>query len=64
MIKLIADLTKSLCDNPNIVGYTYTQLTDVEQEVNGIYTFDRKLKFDLKKIREAFMQPAAVEHMK
>jgi len=22
-------------------GYTYTQLTDVEQEKNGLYTYDR-----------------------
>lgn len=31
-------------------GYCYTQLTDVEQEINGILTYDRKPKCDLKAI--------------
>ena len=33
-----------------LTGYCYTQLTDVEQEINGILTYDRKPKCDLKKI--------------
>jgi beta-galactosidase/beta-glucuronidase len=33
-------------------GICYTQITDVEQEVNGLMTFDRKLKFDSKAIEE------------
>jgi beta-galactosidase/beta-glucuronidase len=33
-------------------GFCYTQLTDVEQEVNGLLTYDRKPKADLEKIRE------------
>ena len=33
-------------------GLCYTQLTDVEQEVNGLMTYDRKLKFDAKAVRE------------
>ncbi len=34
-------LTGTLLDNPHMFGYAYTQLTDVFQEQNGIYTFDR-----------------------
>ena len=37
---------------PGFVGLCYTQLTDVEQEVNGLLTYDRKPKFDTKAIRE------------
>jgi beta-galactosidase/beta-glucuronidase len=33
-------------------GYCYTQLTDVEQEINGILTYDRKPKCDLKEIHQ------------
>ncbi|HOL72795.1 MAG TPA: glycoside hydrolase family 2 TIM barrel-domain containing protein [Bryobacteraceae bacterium] len=33
-------------------GLCYTQLTDVEQEVNGLMTYDRKLKFDPSVLRE------------
>ena len=31
---------------PHIVGFCYTQLTDVEQERNGVYYYDRRPKFD------------------
>jgi hypothetical protein len=34
------------------MGICYTQLTDVEQEINGLLTYDRKPKFDVKVIRE------------
>ena len=33
-------------------GICYTQLTDVEQEINGLMTYDRKPKFDSKAIKE------------
>lgn len=35
-------------------GYCYTQLTDVEQEQNGIYYYDRRPKFDMKRIHTIF----------
>ena len=38
----------------HIKGYCYTQLTDVEQEQNGIYNYDRSEKFDMKKIKKIF----------
>ena len=34
------------------MGICYTQLTDVEQEINGLLTYDRKPKFDLKTLRD------------
>ena len=37
-----------------IWGYCYTQLTDVEQEQNGIYYYDRSPKFDMERIRSIF----------
>lgn len=54
-------LTKTLLNNPKICGFCYTQLTDVEQEKNGIYTYDRKPKFDLEKIRDINSSAAAIE---
>ena len=50
-----------LLDNPAMFGYCYTQLTDVFSEQNGIYTFDRQPKFDMKRIRAAQTRPAAIE---
>lgn len=42
----------SLSDH--VWGYCYTQLTDVEQEQNGIYYYDRSPKFDMKRIHTIF----------
>jgi len=59
--ELMGKLTLVLTDHPNIAGYCYTQLTDVEQEVNGVYTYDRKLKFDTARLKKYFAAPAAIE---
>lgn len=40
-----AGLTNILLDNPEHMGFCYTQLTDVEQEQNGLYTYQRVPKF-------------------
>ena len=50
-----------LLDDVNMFGYCYTQLTDIYQEQNGIYKFDRGDKFDLERIRAAQQKPAAIE---
>lgn len=52
---------KALLDNPNLFGFCYTQLTDVEQEHNGVYYYDRRPKFSLAKFKAAFRQPSAYE---
>ena len=39
-------LTDALLDNERICAFCYTQLYDVEQEQNGLMTYDRKFKFD------------------
>ncbi|MBZ0299608.1 MAG: beta-galactosidase [Anaerolineae bacterium] len=50
-----------LLDDVNMFGYCYTQLTDVYQEQNGVYKFDRTTKFDMDRIRAAQQKPAAIE---
>ncbi|BCA86713.1 beta-glucuronidase [Enterococcus saigonensis] len=37
-------------------GFCYTQLSDVEQEINGLLTYDRKAKVDLAKIKAINLQ--------
>jgi len=61
VLDLVEKLTRVLTDHPNISGFTYCQLTDVENEVNGVYTYDRKLKFDAARLKTIFGAPAAVE---
>jgi hypothetical protein len=41
----------AIAESP-FIGVCYTQITDVEQEINGLMTYDRKLKFDPKVLRE------------
>ena len=50
-----------LLDNPYMFGYCYTQLTDIYPEENGIYTFDRKPKFDIPRIHAIQTRIAAIE---
>lgn len=54
-------LCATLLNNPTMFGYCYTQLTDVFQEQNGIYRFDRTEKFDLDRIRRSQTKLAAIE---
>ena len=51
----------AMLDNPNLFGFCYTQLTDIEQEKNGLYYYDRKPKFDVKKLYEITSRAAAYE---
>ena len=50
-----------LLDNPLMFGYCYTQLTDVFPELNGIFTFDRRSKFDAARLRAIQTRRAAIE---
>lgn len=54
-------LTEALLNNPEIFGFCYTQLYDVEQEVNGLYTYGRAQKFDISLIQKINQQKAAIE---
>jgi hypothetical protein len=54
-------LTNALLDNPHMFGFCYTQLTNIEQEQNGIYLYDRTPKFDIERIRAINARAAAYE---
>ena len=54
-------LTDTLLDNEKMFGFCYTQLYDVEQEKNGLYTYDRKPKFDMEIFRRINSRRAAIE---
>ena len=51
----------TLLDNPRMFGYCYTQLTDITPELNGIYTYDRRAKFDAARLKAIQTKPAAIE---
>ena len=54
-------LTDTLLDNPNHMGFCYTQLYDIEQERNGLYYYDRTPKFDPEVIHAITSRKAAIE---
>ena len=55
-------LTDVLLDDSRIFGLCYTQLYDIEQEQNGLYTYDRTPKFeDMDFFRRVFARKAAIE---
>ena len=54
-------LTDVILDSKKMFGLCYTQLTDVEQEQNGLYTYDRKAKFPAEEIYPIFSRKAAIE---
>lgn len=54
-------LTDALLDNKEMFALCYTQLTDVEQEQNGLYTYDRRPKFDCDRLHKVMSRKAAIE---
>ncbi len=54
-------LTDVLLDHPGMFAMCYTQLTDVEQEQNGLHTYDRKPKFEPDTIKQILSRKAAIE---
>ena len=60
-LERLKGLTDVLLDNERMFGFCYTQLTDVEQEQNGLYTYDRRPKFSPDDIAPIFSRKAAVE---
>ncbi|HUG51971.1 MAG TPA: glycoside hydrolase family 2 TIM barrel-domain containing protein [Vicinamibacteria bacterium] len=49
-------LVKAIRGNPVFSGFCYTQLTDVEQEINGLLTYDRRPKADLAELAKIIGQ--------
>ena len=60
-LKRLEALTDAILSFDHIVGYCYTQLTDVEQEQNGVYSYDRSEKFDSAKFYRIFSKTKKLE---
>lgn len=57
-------LTEAIANNKKLFGFCYTQLYDIEQEQNGLYTYERNRKFDdeiYNRIKASNTKPAAIE---
>jgi len=65
-VERYCSLTTTLLSNPRIFGLCYTQLYDVEQEMNGLYYYDRTPKFTkdvMEKLKKAMTQVARIEQL-
>jgi hypothetical protein len=65
LLKRIEKMMMGIVDGGHVCGFVYTQLTDIEQEVNGLYSPDRKEKLDadeVRKIVESVKQKYAAMH--
>lgn len=60
-LQRLEGLTDALLENPYMFAFCYTQLTDIEQEQNGMYTYDRIPKFPPEQIHRIFSKKAAIE---
>ena len=57
-------LIAAMLDCPLVCGFCVTQLTDIEQELNGLYNYDRSFKFEpeiYQRIKAANERKAAIE---
>lgn len=50
-LEVYGRILKDIADSEILFGFCYTQLCDVEQEVNGLLTYDRKYKVAPEKIK-------------
>ena len=56
-LKRLRELTATVVSS-GAAGFCYTQLTDIEQEQNGVYCYDRSAKFPAPELQKIFtMKP-------
>ena len=53
LLARITALCAILRENGEMCGFCYTQFTDVMQEMNGVFTYDRRPKLPLEKLHKA-----------
>jgi len=60
LLKTYQEMIEALMQPGPVQGFCYTQLTDVEQEQNGLLTFDRRPKVDPNLLRRVTETPKQV----
>jgi beta-galactosidase/beta-glucuronidase len=57
LLRTYADMVEALMQSGPVVGFCYTQLTDIEREQNGLLTFDRRPKVAPELLRKVTETP-------
>lgn len=61
LVERFSALADTLLSNKRVCGLCYTQLYDIEQECNGLYTYDRQPKANTELFKQALEKKAAIE---
>lgn len=59
LLERLDELTRAIADSPVLAGFCYTQLTDTEQETNGLLTAERTPKLPPEQVHRLFSRPSA-----
>ncbi|TME51301.1 MAG: hypothetical protein E6I58_16630 [Chloroflexi bacterium] len=59
LLETYREMVEALMQPGPVEGFCYTQLTDIEEEQNGLLTFDRRPKVDLDRLRSITETPKA-----
>ena len=57
-LKILEDLFGAIYRSTELAGFCYTQITDTQQEKNGLYDENRKPKLPVDKLRQIIWQPS------
>src|SRR5690606_17532557 len=57
-LAMMKGLFDAIYASTDIAGFCYTQITDTQQETNGIYDENRRLKLPGDKLRDIIWQPS------
>ncbi|RYE10504.1 MAG: glycoside hydrolase family 2 [Hyphomicrobiales bacterium] len=57
-LAMMKSLFDAIYESPDLAGFCYTQITDTQQETNGLYDENRKPKLPVEKLRDIIWQPS------
>ena len=57
-LSILRDLFAAIYKSPELAGFCYTQITDTQQEKNGLYDEHRRPKLPVDALREIIWQPS------
>ncbi|HZY68062.1 MAG TPA: glycoside hydrolase family 2 TIM barrel-domain containing protein, partial [Devosia sp.] len=57
-LAMMKQLFDAIYESPDLAGFCYTQLTDTQQETNGLYDENRRLKLPGDRLRDIIWQPS------
>jgi hypothetical protein len=57
-LTILRDLFAAIYASPELSGFCYTQITDTQQEMNGLYDEHRNPKLPIAALREIIWQPS------